>query len=122
MTSESQELAPGFLIAMPQLLDPNFARSVVLMLEHGDEGSLGMVINNPITIPLTLQLGDDQMIKVDKNIFLGGPVAPNIAMVIHGDGWIKNAPDQVGNCALGTGESGKGDGLGGEHIAPPPRM
>ena len=38
-------LAPGLLIAMPQLADPNFARSVVLMIEHNDQGSFGLVIN-----------------------------------------------------------------------------
>ena len=40
-------LAPGLLLAMPQLVDPNFTRSVVLMIEHGDGGSFGLVINQP---------------------------------------------------------------------------
>ena len=37
-----------FLIASPKLLDPNFARSVVLMVQHGDEGALGLVVNRPL--------------------------------------------------------------------------
>src|SRR4051812_43645590 len=45
-------LAPGLLLAMPQLGDPNFHRSVVLMLEHGEGGSMGLVINRGA--PLTL--------------------------------------------------------------------
>ena len=38
-------VAPGLLIAMPQLIDPNFNRSVVLMIEHEEQGSFGLVIN-----------------------------------------------------------------------------
>ena len=47
-----KSLAPGFLIAMPQLGDPNFHRSVVLMIEHSDTGAMGLVLNR--TAPLTL--------------------------------------------------------------------
>ena len=34
------DLAPGLLLAMPQLQDPHFSRAVVLMVEHNDEGSI----------------------------------------------------------------------------------
>jgi putative transcriptional regulator len=37
-----------FLIASPKLVDPNFARSVVLMVQHGEEGALGLVVNRPL--------------------------------------------------------------------------
>ena len=37
----------SLLVATPQLEDPNFRRSVVLMLEHGSEGSLGVILNRP---------------------------------------------------------------------------
>ena len=47
---ESSNLAPGLLLAMPQLADPNFSRAVVLMIEHGDSGSFGLVINHPSPI------------------------------------------------------------------------
>ena len=36
------------LIASPRLLDPNFARAVVLMVQHGEEGALGLVLNRPL--------------------------------------------------------------------------
>ncbi|MGH7291009.1 MAG: YqgE/AlgH family protein, partial [Myxococcota bacterium] len=39
------ELAPGLLLAMPQLDDPNFTRAVVLMVQHNDQGSFGIVVN-----------------------------------------------------------------------------
>ena len=41
----STSIAPAFLIAVPQLLDPNFRQSVVLLLQQSDEGALGLVIN-----------------------------------------------------------------------------
>jgi putative transcriptional regulator len=84
---EQSRLAPGLLIAMPQLRDPNFERSVVLMLEHDEKGSFGVVINNPIEATVTLQSEDGEEIPVVDNVFLGGPVAPHVCMVIHGSGW-----------------------------------
>src|SRR5689334_25371736 len=45
-------VAPGLLIAMPQLRDPNFDRSVVLMIEHRTEGSFGLVVNRPTRTPV----------------------------------------------------------------------
>ena len=46
MTAEIN-VAPGLLIAMPQLADPNFHRSVVLMVRHSSEGSFGLILNRP---------------------------------------------------------------------------
>ena len=40
-------LAPTLLVSMPQLLDPNFERTVVLLCEHGEDGAFGLVINRP---------------------------------------------------------------------------
>jgi putative transcriptional regulator len=87
MTPVSDSLAPGLLIAMPQLNDPNFARSVVLLLEHNEDGSFGVVINNPIPAAVTLQSPDGEPIPVVANVFLGGPVAPHVCMVVHGSAW-----------------------------------
>ncbi|MCU0700173.1 MAG: YqgE/AlgH family protein [Myxococcaceae bacterium] len=82
-------LAPGFLIAMPQMLDPNFARTVVLMLEHNDEGAMGLVINR--TAELTFSdLGRSQKLEIAPGreldpIFVGGPVEPYRGFVLHDD-------------------------------------
>ena len=43
-------LAPALLLSMPQLIDPNFARSVVLLCEHAPEGAFGLVVNRPSDI------------------------------------------------------------------------
>ena len=82
-----KSMAPGFLIAMPQLGDPNFHRSVVLMIEHNDEGSMGLVINH--AAPLTMaDLGRGQKLTVavgraGQAVFVGGPVEPYRGFVLH---------------------------------------
>jgi len=79
-------IAPGLLIAMPQLRDPNFDRSVVLMIEHHEEGSFGLVLNRPTRMPVGELL---QSIDVDWNgnrgelAFSGGPVQPETGWVLH---------------------------------------
>jgi putative transcriptional regulator len=79
-------LAPGLLIAMPQLADPNFARSVVLMIEHNDQGSFGLVINQPSPIKanelldsLAMRWGGD----AETVVWSGGPVSPTTGWVLH---------------------------------------
>ena len=44
-------VAPGLLLSMPHLHDPNFTRAVVLMVEHSDEGSFGLIVNHPSDLP-----------------------------------------------------------------------
>ena len=88
MTADTlQKLAPGFLIAMPQLSDPNFHRAVVLMVEHGEGGAMGLILNR--AAPLTLRdVGEGQGLKVSPSrlhepVFLGGPVEPQRGFVLH---------------------------------------
>src|SRR5215469_14302439 len=89
MSTEPESLAPSFLIAMPQLGDPNFHRSVVLMIEHSDGGSMGLVINRGA--PLTLgELARGQNMKISEErtsqpVFVGGPVEPHRGFILHDD-------------------------------------
>jgi putative transcriptional regulator len=82
-------LAPGLLLAMPQLGDPNFHRSVVLMLEHGEGGSMGLVVNRGA--PLTLgELARGQSMNISAGraqqaVFVGGPVEPHRGFILHDD-------------------------------------
>ncbi len=83
---ESSNLAPGLLLAMPQLADPNFARSVVLMIEHGDHGSFGLVINHPSPIRASELLESLEMSwrgDTDAVVWAGGPVSPSTGWVLH---------------------------------------
>lgn len=79
-------LAPGLLLAMPQLMDPNFERSVVLMVEHNDAGSFGLVINQPSGIraaELLDSLGMPWRGDPDAVVWSGGPVSPSTGWVLH---------------------------------------
>jgi putative transcriptional regulator len=78
-------LAPGILVAAPNMGDPNFAGSVVLMAEHGQEGSLGFIVNRPAPIAVSDVLAQvDQSLLRDAAargrssapVLLGGPVQP----------------------------------------------
>jgi putative transcriptional regulator len=71
------------LVAAPPLVDPNFDRTVVLMLEHGDDGGLGLVLNRRGKTPL-----DDvfpewrELVSPPEGIFVGGPVAHDAVIAL----------------------------------------
>jgi putative transcriptional regulator len=73
------------LVATPQLIAPIFARSVILMLDHSDEGAAGLILNRPTEA--TVAAIADQVFEEpsdwDKAISLGGPV-PGPMIVLHG--------------------------------------
>lgn len=77
-----------FLIAMPELADPNFAHTVTLICEHNAEGALGIVINRPgplslgeVMDQLKLEVSDRQLRT--QQVFEGGPVYPDRGFVLH---------------------------------------
>jgi putative transcriptional regulator len=75
-------LKPGMLLyAMPGLPDPNFAKTVILLLDHGSEGSMGVVLNRPTRLgvdeALDLKAGTS---GIDLDVFWGGPVQPEAVL------------------------------------------
>jgi putative transcriptional regulator len=73
------------LVAMPQLLDPNFERTVVLLVHHGPDGTFGVVLNRQtqITAPsLCATLEIDWRGQQDDAIDWGGPVQPETGWVL----------------------------------------
>jgi putative transcriptional regulator len=83
----ASELAPGFLVAAPMLLDPNFRRTVVLLVDHRPEGSLGFVINRPADVRLpamleALSLPRAEAQPPDAPVLVGGPVAPDTGWLV----------------------------------------
>ena len=100
MVSEpSSKYTPMFLIAIPQLGDPNFVRSVVLMLHHGPEGALGLVVNHPTTLTLGVFAREHGLpchsSAKEQPIFKGGPVEPTRGWILHGDGSIGEKQDVI---------------------------
>jgi putative transcriptional regulator len=83
--SDSDLTTPVLLMAMPQVLDPFFHRSVVLLLHHEAEGSLGFIVNRPTGIKVSeiLKGMDVQWRGKDATVaYFGGPVQPNLGTVL----------------------------------------
>jgi putative transcriptional regulator len=77
---------PTLLLSMPQLQDPNFARTVVLLCDFASEGAFGRVLNRPTDVPAST------MVKLDPPIVrgnelplcIGGPVEPERGWILIG--------------------------------------
>lgn len=84
MGSADRSLKSQLLIASPELGDPNFSKTVVLMLEHSEEGALGVVLNRPLKQTIDAvwrQIFGDSTESVAP-VFWGGPVAGPL-LAIH---------------------------------------
>jgi len=71
----SESLAGQLLLASPSLLDPNFARTVVLIGIHSEDGAMGVVLNRPSTVTV----GDavpqlSEVVGALETVYVGGPV------------------------------------------------
>jgi putative transcriptional regulator len=71
------------LIAGPTLHDPNFWRTVVLIVEHTDEGALGLVLNRPSETTVADAVPElDGLLEGSHEVFVGGPVQPSGVIVL----------------------------------------
>jgi putative transcriptional regulator len=76
-----QWLAGGLLVASPVLVDPNFHRTVVLILQHDGDGAVGVVLNRPSGEPVRRHLPAWEPLLLDPPVvFVGGPVEPSMAI------------------------------------------
>lgn len=83
MTEEGKTLKGQLLVATPGLLDPNFFRTVVLVVEHSDEGAAGVVLNRPTETELAGPLDPWRPMAADPAlVFVGGPVSPEGAVCL----------------------------------------
>lgn len=81
-------LTNHFLVAMPNLADPNFFRSVTYICGHNKNGAMGVVINRPISISLGevfdhLDIESDDRLAQQQKVFFGGPAQQEHGFVIH---------------------------------------
>jgi putative transcriptional regulator len=121
--SEPPSPAGRLLIASPDMRDP-FDHAVILLAQHSShDGALGVVINHPLdSRPIATVLkalgADTSGVKNDVRLFLGGPVSPNVAFVVHSVEYRRNdtididgrvalseAPDVLRDMGLGRGPS-----------------
>src|SRR4051812_3664838 len=68
-----RSLAPCLLLSMPQLVDPNFNRTVVLLCKHVEEGAFGLIVNRPLVTNTR-----------DIEVWSGGPVEPERSWILVG--------------------------------------
>jgi putative transcriptional regulator len=81
-------LTHHFLIAMPNMVDPYFSRSLTYVCEHNEQGALGIVVNRPIDMTLaafferlSLSLGEFEVGRLP--VYFGGPVQTDRGFVLH---------------------------------------
>ncbi len=81
-------LAGQLLVAAPEMGDPRFRQTVILMVQHGRDGALGIVLNRPVNeMPVAKLLeglgldakGSDGQVR----LFAGGPVQPQVGFIVH---------------------------------------
>ena len=100
--TDSQHQRPGsnyldnrFLVSMPQLDDPNFSRTVILLCKHDESGAVGIVINRHTRHKIgeifeQLDIGACSKAYAGDPVLEGGPVYPELGLVVHdgsADSW-----------------------------------
>jgi putative transcriptional regulator len=87
-TMKNVNLTNHFLIAMPNMVDPNFSRTLTFICEHNDQGALGIVINRPTELNLgslfkqiDIATPSEEVAKLP--VYFGGPVQTDRGFVLH---------------------------------------
>jgi putative transcriptional regulator len=105
MKNTHTSLAGQLLIAMPQMQDHRFVRSVIFLCAHNEEGAMGLVINKVIetvTLPELLdKLGIPSVgLGSSARVHAGGPVEEGRGFVLHSDDYVEENTLVVGTMAL----------------------
>ena len=92
--AQQDQLPNGlFLIAKPDLVDPNFRETVVLVTQAQDYSTIGVIINRPTDLKLELFLrGEAPGARYDDAIFSGGPVMPEVIVALFRSDSTPEAP------------------------------
>lgn len=88
MSEITANLTHHFLIAMPAMADPNFARTLTYVAEHNDQGALGVIVNRPIDMTLAklyerVELPLEVKHFEAQPVYFGGPVQTDRGFVLH---------------------------------------
>jgi putative transcriptional regulator len=119
------DLTNHFLIAMPAMTDPFFAKSLTYVCEHNDEGAMGIVVNRPISLTLSelfaqINMPLTQPELEDMAVHFGGPVQTDRGFVLHDTGKAWQSTLQVNErVSLTTSKDilqAVGEGSGPKHL------
>jgi len=73
-----------FLIAGCRLRDPNFFKTAVLIIEHSEDGAMGLVVNRPLSVTVARVLsGQFDLPEKNDLVYMGGPVEPAALFILH---------------------------------------
>src|SRR5258707_14153340 len=77
----------ALLLSMPQLQDPNFSKTVVLLCDYGAEGAFGLVLNRPTDMPASAMVRLEPPVAGgnDLPLWIGGPVQPERGGILTGE-------------------------------------
>src|SRR5918996_670868 len=83
----TQPFRPTLLLSMPQLLDPNFVRTVVLLCDFVPEGAFGLILNRPTDRPATTMVKLEPPVESGNQLplWIGGPVEPERGWILVGE-------------------------------------
>lgn len=81
------------LLAEPFMLDPNFKRSAVLLCEHGEDGSVGFILNKPLNMKIEQLV--EGITDFDAEVYFGGPVGTDTIHYIHNIGELLEGSQEV---------------------------
>jgi len=98
--SAHSSLSPTLLLAMPQMQDPNFARSVVVLCRHESDGAMGLVVNRKTDTRVSSVAVLDPPVTRDNGleVWIGGPVEPQRGWLLLG-----HDPGTPGTQEIGAG-------------------
>jgi putative transcriptional regulator len=87
------------LVAAKHLRDPNFYKTVVLLIEHGQHGAMGLVINRPSTILVCHALAGHftNLPEFGDLVYVGGPVEPSALLILHNASDLSGGDKPVAN-------------------------
>jgi putative transcriptional regulator len=82
MQAMDESLRGKLLVASPALVDPNFARTVVFLTEHNEEGAMGIVLNRPSDTAVDTVVAELAEIAGGEPVYVGGPVQPEALVLL----------------------------------------
>jgi putative transcriptional regulator len=83
----TEPFRPALLLSMPQLQDPNFAKTVVLLCDYNPDGAFGVVLNRPTDMSAISMVRLDPPVTDgnDMPLYIGGPVEPQRGWILLGE-------------------------------------
>lgn len=86
--ADPENVTGKLLVASPDMVDPHFEKTVIFMVEHNEDGALGIVVNRVLGTGPAAEILEGLGIEANEatgqlRLYLGGPVQPQLAFVVH---------------------------------------